>query len=70
MHGFPRPEVETRLLDKMAYHLEQWSVNHLPSDIELVTVSEYARNAIKERFGLNARVIYNGIDCEFYIAPC
>ena len=66
MHGFPRPEVEKVLVDKMAYHFEQWCVRHLPKHVKLVTVSNYAKDAINSRYGLNARVIYNGIDCDFF----
>lgn len=69
MHGFPRPEVEKELVYKMAYHFEQWCVRHLPRQVKLVTVSNYAKEAISNRYGLNAKVIYNGIDCDFFSPP-
>jgi L-malate glycosyltransferase len=69
MHGFPRPEIETSVLDKLAYIFEQWSLSYIPKKVEIVTISQYCRENIKERYGLEAKVIYNGVDCNFY-TPC
>ena len=66
MHGFPRPEVESKLKDKLAYKFEEWCVSSLGSTV-VVTISEYCKVEIKKRFGINATVIYNGIDCNYYV---
>lgn len=64
--GYPRPEVETRIIDKLAYTFEQWCIRHLPESTNLVTVSNYAKDGIKSRYGLDAKVIHNGIDCNYF----
>ena len=66
MHGFPRPEIESNLVDKIAYTFEQWCLSYLPDNIKIITISQYCRSKIKERYGLETEVIYNGVDCNFF----
>lgn len=66
MHGFPRPEIEIRLSDKLAYFLEQSSIALLPEKTKVVTISKYSKEMIMKRYGINADVVYNGIDLTFY----
>lgn len=66
MHGFPRPEIELNIFDKLAYQFEHLCTNHLSNRTKIITISQYCQDNIRRRYGLEPEVIYNGIDCNFY----
>lgn len=66
MHGPPRPEIEVGIGNKLAYKLEQISISLMSKDITVVTISEYSRNLIQRIYGIDCKVIYNGINTQFY----
>lgn len=65
-HGPPRLKIETALSDKVAYMFERFCANGIPQRTRIVSISDYCRKEIKEQLGLDSRVIYNGIDCNFF----
>lgn len=69
MRGFPRPEVESRIGDKLAYHYENWCVKHLPEYAHVVTISQYCKEVIESRYDVKTDVIYNGVDFGFFCPP-
>ncbi|HEY7734981.1 MAG TPA: glycosyltransferase family 4 protein [Nitrososphaera sp.] len=69
MRGFPRPEVESRIGDKLAYHYEHWCVKHLPENVHVVTISQYCKDVIESRYDVKTDVIYNGVDFDFFRPP-
>ncbi len=62
-HGFPQWGVEPRLLQKMEYAMEQNSLQFVARSARVrVSVSQFIRRVILQKFGIDSIVIHHGID--------
>jgi len=69
-HGVPQPEFESEPLYKVGYILEAMTLRHIANRAaRVVAISSYVSNLLRERYGLDAQVIRNGVDTEVFYPP-
>ena len=70
IHGVPLPEVESEPLFKLGYFLERLALKRVSkSASRVVTISSYARDLLIKNFGIEAVVIRNGVETDFFHPP-
>lgn len=70
IHGVPQPEFESEPLFKIGYALEALSLRHLVNGAAgVVAISTYVSKLLRERYGVDAKVIRNGVDTETFCPP-
>jgi len=63
LHGLPQPWLEPALLYKIAYTIEHCLLRFVASQSSVsVTVSNYVKDTLKKRYGIDSQVIYHGIE--------
>jgi len=61
-HGIPQPSLEHGLRNKFAYSMESLLLPFVARfATEIIEVSDYARRALRVKYGLDSKVIYHGI---------
>jgi len=64
-HGLPQPWLELSLLYKIAYTVEHNLLRFVASQSSIVVaVSNYVKEMLKKRYGIDSEVIYHGIDAD------
>ena len=70
VHGVPQPEFESEPLFKVGYILEGMTLRHLANRAaRVVAISSYVSKLLRDRYGVNAKVIRNGVDTELFYPP-
>jgi glycosyltransferase involved in cell wall biosynthesis len=65
LHGLPQPWLEPSLLYKIAYTVEHGLLRFVASQSSVVVVvSNYVKEMLKKRYGVDSEVIYHGIDAD------
>jgi glycosyltransferase involved in cell wall biosynthesis len=65
LHGLPQPWLEPSLLYKIAYSAEHCLLPFGASQASaVVAVSNYVKEVLKERYGIDSEVIYHGIEAD------
>lgn len=65
LHGLPQPWLESSLLYKIAYTTERCLLPFGASRASaVVAVSNYVKEMLKKRYGIDSEVIYHGIDAD------
>jgi glycosyltransferase involved in cell wall biosynthesis len=63
LHGLPQPWLEPSLAHKIAYTIEHCLLHFVASQSSIsVTISNYVRDTLKKKYGINSQVIYHGIE--------
>jgi glycosyltransferase involved in cell wall biosynthesis len=63
-HGLPQPWLEPSLPYKIAYSVEHVLFSFLTQASIIVAPSNYIKDKLKKKYGLDSRVIYHGIDID------
>jgi glycosyltransferase involved in cell wall biosynthesis len=70
IHGIPQPEFESEPIFKIGYVLEGMTLKHLAKRaVRVVAISSYVSSLLRERYGVDANVIRNGVDTELFYPP-
>jgi len=65
LHGLPQPWLEPSLLYRIAYTAEHYLLRFVASrSFVVVAVSNYVKELLKKRYGLDSEVVYHGIDAD------
>jgi glycosyltransferase involved in cell wall biosynthesis len=65
LHGLPQPWLEPLLMYKIAYTIEHGLLCFVASQSSVVVaVSNYVKEMLKKRYGVDSEVIYHGIDAD------
>lgn len=65
LHGLPQPWLEPSLLYKIVYTIEHCLLRFVVSKSSVaVAVSNYVKEMLKKRYGIDSEVIYHGIDAD------
>lgn len=63
LHGLPQPWLNPSLTDKIKYTVESLLLPFVASRASaIVTISNYVKDTLKTKYGLDSKVIYNGIN--------
>jgi glycosyltransferase involved in cell wall biosynthesis len=65
LHGLPQPWLEPSLAYKIAYTIEHCLLRFVASQSSIsVTISNYVRDTLKKKYGIDSQVICHGIDAD------
>lgn len=63
LHGLPQPWLHSSLVNKIKYTMESLLLPFVASQASaIVAVSNYVKDVLKIRYGLDSQVIYNGVN--------
>lgn len=63
LHGLPQPWLNSSLVDKIGYTIESLLLPFVASQASaIVAISNYVKDTLKIKYGLDSEVIYNGVD--------